>query len=185
MSAWLRLDALAPRSAKVNRLKSDASRWLWIVTLCEAKMQKPSGRFANRQHWAACVNAPAKSLKELMDADLVHEAPALCKDCEHAVGELPNGTILVHGWHEFQIDPSTERVRRYRERVAAERDSAVTETVSVTLPSRGTRQRHGHGQGQGQDKRASLVYNPMVRGTGVQRVGDLLQKVRALSDGDE
>ena len=181
MSGWLRLDALAPRSAKVNRLKTDASRWLWVVTLCEAKMQKPSGRFANRQHWAACTGSPVKAIKELMDADLVHEAPSLCTDCEHAVGALPNGTILVHGWHEFQIDPSTERVRRYRERQqSVQRSSDVAETVSVTSPSRGTRQ----GQGQRQDNTTHVVYNPRVRGGGLQSVGTLLQKVKAMENGD-
>jgi hypothetical protein len=154
-------------------------------------MQKPGGRFANRQHWSACTGVPAKEIKQLLDADLLHEAPALCSDCEHDIGALPSGTILVHGWHEFQVDPSSERVRRYREREQLKRNEGVTERVTatpaVTQLSRGTQTRTltRTQTRHGQDKSKTLVYNPLMRGGDVVRVGDLLQNMGEYEHGDK
>jgi hypothetical protein len=118
MSAgWLRLDSLAPRSAKVASLGNDALRWLWIVTLCEAKLQKPSGRFGSRAHWQAVTGGKPAAFKALLDAGLLHEAPELCGACEDGAGAQPHGIVVVHDWHAFQVDPSTERVRRFRQRI--------------------------------------------------------------------
>ena len=123
MSAgWLRLDSLAPRSAKVASLGSDALRWLWIVTLCEAKLQKPSGRFGSRAHWQAVTSGKAVAFKALLDAGLLHEAPELCSACEEGAGAQPHGTGIVHDWHAFQVDPSTERVRRFRQRIEQQQE---------------------------------------------------------------
>ena len=132
MSAgWLRLDSLAPRSAKVASLSSDALRWLWIVTLCEAKLQRPSGRFASRAHWQAVTGGKAAAFRPLLDAGLLHEAPELCAACEEGAGAQPHGTVVVHDWHAFQVDPSTERVRRFRQRVEAQRTEQVVPLVEA------------------------------------------------------
>ncbi len=130
MSAgWLRLDALAPRSGKIAVLKTDSLRWLWIVTLCEAKLQRPSGRFGSRVHWQAVTGGKPAGFRALVEAGLLHETPEACTHCEAASGPQPNGVVLVHDWHEFQMDPSTERVRRHRQKGAS--DLASNRTVSL------------------------------------------------------
>jgi hypothetical protein len=183
-AGWLRLEALAPRSPKVSTLSSDAVKWLWVVTLCEAKLQRPGGRFANKAHWATCVGQPAgKQFNELVKVGLLHEAPSLCDQCAGAEGALPHGTILVHGWHDFQIDPSSERVRRYRAK-HSETQQGVTGRVPETFHETGTRTKTQTGTVTNtrvstlKNTPGSLkVYNPLVRGNGVVSVGDVLEAV--------
>jgi hypothetical protein len=128
--AWLRLDALAWRSAKVAGLANNALRWLWIVTLSEAKLQKPGGAFGSQRHWeqlTAGAGGDRKGFAALVNAGLLEVAPELCIRCLEGFHDAPAGLVVVHDWADFQINTNAERTRRWREKSKAS-DAHVTHT---------------------------------------------------------
>jgi hypothetical protein len=128
--AWLRLDALAWRSAKVAGLPNNALRWLWIVTLSEAKLQKPGGAFGSERHWAqltAGAGGDRKGFNALVSAGLLEVSPSLCIRCLEPFHDSPEGLVVVHDWADFQINTNAERTRRWREKSKGS-DALVTHT---------------------------------------------------------
>lgn len=126
--AWFRLDALAWRSAKVASLPSPALRWLWIVTLSEAKLQRPGGAFGSAAHWGqltAGAGGDRKGLAALVSAGLLEIAPALCIRCLESFHDAPEGIVVVHDWADFQINTGATRTRKWRERAKVS-DGSVT-----------------------------------------------------------
>jgi len=116
--AWLRLQALGWKTAKIAALSNGAFR-LWIATLSEAKLQRPGGSFGSRAHWRQCVGglgATAKEERELTDAGILEEAPRLCGRCLEEFHQAPAGTLVVHDWADFQINTGADRQKRYVER---------------------------------------------------------------------
>jgi hypothetical protein len=63
----------------------------------------------------------------LIDAGILEEAPRLCQRCLVSFHGVPDGTLVVHDWDEFQINTGAERQKRYRER-----DRNVTRYADVT-----------------------------------------------------
>jgi hypothetical protein len=140
--AWLRLDALAWRSPKVAGLPSAALRWLWIVTLSEAKLQKPGGGFGSEDHWLQLTKGAGgdrKGFRALVGVGLLEVAPSLCIRCLEGFHDAPAGTVVVHDWADFQINTNAERTRRWRDKAkggdALVTHSAVTPNAHVTMDS--------------------------------------------------
>lgn len=126
---WLRIDADAPLSPKVASLRSDAIRWIWFETICASKRQKVGGIFANASLWQKAVNPAIRSaLKDLISAGLVERGDSLCQRCVEAYGEVKKDALVVHDFHDYNIDAtSTHRTRRYRERLRATLDDTSHE----------------------------------------------------------
>jgi hypothetical protein len=142
VGVWLRVEADTPVSAKIQALSSDGARWVWFETICAAKRQRPGGVFQSVAHWRKVINPGVPgAIKEMVKIGLVHEAPALCPKCQGAYGDAPAGSIVVHDFHDYNLDAtSTERSRRHRERM---RNLAETQTkrsgdAPETLPGRYT-----------------------------------------------
>lgn len=140
---WLRIDADAPLSPKVSALPSDAIRWIWFETICASKRQKIGGVFATESLWLKSVN-PAKpsALKDLIEAGLVERGDSLCQRCLEAYGELKKAALVIHDFHEYNLDAtSTARTRRYRDRLRGTLPDTSQErsrNVSGTLRERTT-----------------------------------------------
>ena len=120
MTTWIRFEIGAIRSRKIALLPSDGARWAWWATVAAAKEQRPSGQFANEQHLQACVTPTvASEFTTLLGAGLLEVAPDLCSRCIMGFN-VPDGTIVIHDWHSYQLDPTgTERSRRARARAIA------------------------------------------------------------------
>ena len=93
------------RSTKLIELPSDRYRVAWLDLLIEAKLQQPEGVFASM----VVVRFHAKHRRDcvpgLLDAGLLHAAPAMCARCRKAFGEVPAQAVVVHDWHDYQ-EPS-------------------------------------------------------------------------------
>lgn len=105
---WAKFDVGMVRDAKVATLSSDGVRWAFVAVLLAAKEADRPGYFESVAHLRAVVSPTvADSIQELCDSGLL------------AVD--PEGTIHVAKWKKYQIDPTgAERVKRYRDRQAAE-----------------------------------------------------------------
>jgi len=113
---YVAVDATIRKSAKLAALPSDTARLGWIyVGLGEAKLQRPSGRFASRAHWDEVAGRFGKYLRDYLAACLLEEAPRLCDRCRQVWGAIPAGTLVVHDWKRHQTDPgAAERAAVYR-----------------------------------------------------------------------
>lgn len=136
MTTWIRFEIGAIRSRKIALLPSDSARWAWWATVSAAKEQRPSGQFANEQHLQACVTSTvASEFVTLLSAGLLEVAPDLCDRCTMSFN-VPDGTIVVHDWHSYQLDPTgTERSRRAREKATVKTGGYVdTRPVKIEAP---------------------------------------------------
>lgn len=92
-----------PDHPKLVELGSDSARWGWLVVLCEAKRQRPAGRFPSRVVLAHLLGRYAKYIPAYVQAGLLHEAPALCDRCRSSVGDVSDGVLVVHDWAAHQL----------------------------------------------------------------------------------
>lgn len=113
---YVAVDATIRKNHKLAALSSDAARLGWIyVGLGEAKLQRPSGKFATRAHWDEVAGRFARYLREYIAVGLLEEAPRLCDRCRATWGDTPGGTLIVHDWHRHQSDPgAAERAEKFR-----------------------------------------------------------------------
>lgn len=139
---WLRIDADAPLSPKVASLKSDTLRWIWFETICASKRQKVGGLFSTSALWLKMVNPSLRSaLDDLIAAGLVERGNALCPRCIEAYGAVKKEALVIHDFHEYNVDAtSTHRTRKFRERLRATVEAAQERSgnVSGTLQERTT-----------------------------------------------
>lgn len=115
---WIALDASLRHHRKIAALSEDAARWAWVVTLMEAKRQRPPGRFASESHLAYVLgDSLSPFVHEFVSARLLEKRR--------------NGGLVVHDWPDYQRDPTNAaRQARYRDR-----HRNVTDNGEVT-PSR-------------------------------------------------
>lgn len=113
---YVAVDATIRKNHKLAALSSDAARLGWIyVGLGEAKLQRPSGKFATRAHWDEVAGRFARYLREYIAVGLLEESPTLCDRCRETWGDVPAGTLIVHDWHRHQSDPgAAERAEKFR-----------------------------------------------------------------------
>lgn len=129
------VDARMTSHPKLVELSSDGARWAWLMVLCEAKLQRPAGRFASRRVLEHVLGSYAQWVGELVDAGLLEEAPLLCDRCAEVAGDAPHGTIIVHDWVLHQERRrQTERQARWRRRPSTT-PSTTPSTPSSTGPS--------------------------------------------------
>lgn len=128
------IDARMTDHPKLVELSSDGARWAWLRALCEAKLQRPSGRFASRRVLEHVLGSYAEWIGELVDAGLLEEAPLLCDRCAEAVGDVVPGTVVVHDWSLHQERRRhAEAQARYRER--SDGGSSQRDHARITQPS--------------------------------------------------
>lgn len=109
-----------PDHEKIIGLPSDSARFGFVVVLCEARRQRPPGRFASRLVLAHLLGRYARWIPAYLRAGLLHEAPALCERCRSRVGGISDGTIVVHDWPDHQLRrAAAERQADRRDRMQA------------------------------------------------------------------
>ncbi len=86
--SWIAVDAELPNHAKMALLPSDAARWGWIVTLCEAKVQRKPGTFASERHFRHVMARHGRFLADYIKARLIDRGD--------------DGSLAVHDWQKHQ-----------------------------------------------------------------------------------
>lgn len=120
---YVRLRASMPRHRKLASLPSDAARWAFVASLCEAKTQTPPGEWANEAHFRACVTP-----------SVARHLPALLSE---ALLEQDGDRIRIHDWASYQVDPTgTERSRLSRERNSDATETQRSCNGDATQPAR-------------------------------------------------
>lgn len=112
---WWACDATSRRSWKLAALPSDSARLGWYYLMGEAKLLRPSGRFASRVHFLAVMDSFGKYVDDYLRVGFLEEAPTLCDRCRETWGDVPTGTLVVHDWQRHQRDPGrAERAETWR-----------------------------------------------------------------------
>jgi hypothetical protein len=93
------------RSRKLADLPSDRARVAWLDLLLEAKIQRPEGTFGSLNHLRLSAKHRRDCIPALLDAGLLHAAPAMCSKCRERFGDVGPNAIVVHDWHDYQ-EPS-------------------------------------------------------------------------------
>lgn len=86
--SWIAVDAELPNHAKMALLPNDAARWGWIVTLCEAKVQRKPGTFASERHFCHVLARHGRFLPDYIKAGLIDQGD--------------DGSLAVHDWQKHQ-----------------------------------------------------------------------------------
>lgn len=124
---WFAVKVGARKNRKIIALPNDTARLGWFLgVMAEAKMQRPGGRFDSRDQLAEVIPGRfAEWIDAYLEVGLLEEAPAICPRCKKHVGEVPDGTLLVHDWRDHQRDPDAAiRVAEWRR----ERDEGASTT---------------------------------------------------------
>lgn len=130
MAGWIRVEADVHRHPKVVALRTPAARWAFLVTLAEGKAV--DGRWANVQHYRACVlPEQSRHLPELINVGLV---------------AMDGDAVVIHDWGDYQVRKdatAADRQRRHRERqrdgsdvVTSRRDSDPSSQRDMDVTSR-------------------------------------------------
>ena len=132
LGPWLRLDAGAPRHGKIAELGTDRLRWLWVVMLCEAKLQIPQGEWRSFPHLSSCL--------------LGRTRPSLLTFFERRLLQWQGSDrICVHNWHEWQSEPDAshaERQKRCRDRKRQQGRAVQLDLEEDSSPCRLVPERH-------------------------------------------
>jgi hypothetical protein len=115
------VDATARRNDKIVRLPNDSARWAWVVSLGEAKLQRPPGRFPSVAAYEEALGRLRPHRRALIGVGLLEVVPDLCDRCLDRHGDdLRHGTVVVHDWRDHQFDPTNAlRQAAFRERESA------------------------------------------------------------------
>lgn len=99
---WFRCDARIGKDPRVAKLRSDSARWAFVLTMGEAKVQRPQGAFPSADHLAAALGSHGRYVSDLLSVGLLRT--------------LDDGSVVLPRWVEWQsdLDLSTPRVRRLR-----------------------------------------------------------------------
>jgi hypothetical protein len=118
--------AMIGENSKLAGLPNDTARLgYFYVVLGKAKLQRPAGHFASRGHWREVAGRFARYLPQYMTAELIEEAPDLCKRCAPKWPGIVKGALVVHDWHDHQSDPgAAERAAEWRKEHAYDEQPA-------------------------------------------------------------
>ena len=86
--SWIAVDTGLGNHHKMAHLPSDAARWGWLLTLCEAKEQRKPGTFASEVHFRYVLARHGKYLPDYIKAGLLDKSE--------------DGTLTVHDWQKHQ-----------------------------------------------------------------------------------
>ena len=118
---WIKLDDGAATHPKLMAL-TPTERWAWIELLCYCARYRTDGNVPPNIV-TACPSMSSKCLRKLVDL--------------HLLDDLPDGSIRIHDWAEYNPkDPTAaDRMRRYRDRTenAAEQGKSEPDTVTNTV----------------------------------------------------
>lgn len=117
-------------SRKHADLPNDTARWGWVVVLGLAKLLRPAGQFASRQHWRQVVGRFARYLDDYIRVGLLEEAPDLCDDCRSTrhYGDVRPGSLIFHDWHVHQREHAV-RQAVYRQSLEADMSDASSDVL--------------------------------------------------------
>jgi len=125
-TTWIRISSRMHEHPDIVGLRSDTTRWAWLVVLLAAKNQPEPGSFRSEEQLRNAVGwRLARSLPALFRAGLLEREPM----------DESTTRVNVHSWSRWQstsgIDrTNAERQRRYRERERA-RSNGVTPGVTA------------------------------------------------------
>jgi len=129
-SQWIRISSQMHEHPDITGLRSDTTRWAWLVVLCEAKAQPEPGEFRSEEHLRQALGwRLSRSIPALVAAGLL----------ERVVIDARTTRVKVHNWSRWQsaagLDrTAAERQQRHRERekaaVTALRNGVTPEDVS-------------------------------------------------------
>lgn len=86
--SWITVDTALPNHRKMADLPSDAARWGWLVSLCEAKEQRTPGTFASEKHYRHVMPRHGRFLPDYLRVGLMDKGD--------------DGTLHVHDWRKHQ-----------------------------------------------------------------------------------
>src|SRR3990167_5176369 len=125
---WITVRVGLAKHPKVAELPNDTARFGWIVTLCEAKIQRKPGTFTSDRHYRQVIGRYAKHLPDYIAAGLLERDQ--------------DDTLRVHNWRQHQWavaqarrrDTSMTGTRHDDDNSVTERGHQEDASRAVTIP---------------------------------------------------
>ena len=126
---WITVDIGLTKHPKMAQLPNDSARYGWLVSLIEAKTQRPPGAFASARHYKEVVGRFGRYLPDYIKAGLMDQNA--------------DGTLVIHDWrkHQYNVSKAKEReTSRGHDVDTTLTESRPTVTVKEIVTEKGSKE---------------------------------------------